>query len=66
MLLTSNGQPYYWGNPTQPAWKPAISGNVVQYGNERLEKINRIVDSRIGRICKKIFYKFRLNKLFRI
>jgi len=66
MLLTSNGQPYYWGNPTQPVWKPSADGAVVNCSNERLEKINRIIDSKIGRFSKKVFYKLRLNKMFKM
>ena len=62
MLLMANSQPFYWSNPSLPVWQQSAQAEV----NPRLEKINRIMDSKLGRVAKKVFYTLRINKLFKI
>lgn len=65
MLLLANGQPYYWNNPTFMSGQPT-ENNVNPYMEERMRRINRLVDSRPGRLAKKIFYGLRINRLFKL
>ncbi len=65
MLLMANGQSFYWNNPSMPSGQP--TGNTTNPSmDERMRKINRIIDSRPGRIAKKMFYGLRINKLFKL
>lgn len=64
MLLMTNGQPFYWNNPTFMSNQPEEV--VLPDNNERMRKINRIIDSRPGRVAKKCFYGLRINKLFKL
>lgn len=64
MLLMANGQPFYWNNPSFPSGQP--TGNSNEAMDERVRKINRIIDSRPGRLAKKLFYGLRINKLFKL
>ena len=53
MLLLTNGQPYYWNNPTMPVYIPT-SGE-PQPVDERLLKIERLLNTFPGRILRKIY-----------
>ncbi|MCI9016662.1 MAG: glycosyltransferase [Clostridia bacterium] len=63
MLLMANGQPYYWNIPTVKSNQPEVG--TITY-DERVVQIRKFLNSRLGRIAKKIFYGFKINKLFKL
>ena len=61
MLLMTNGQPFYWNNPTTPSYIPAADGN-PQNADERVLKIERMLNSFPGRVARKIYRAIRKLK----
>ena len=61
MLLMTNGQPFYWNNPTTPAYLPTAEGE-PQPVDERVLKIERMMDSFPGRVARKIYRGLRKVK----
>lgn len=53
MLLLTNGQPYYWNNPTTPVYIPTTEQ--VQQPDERILKIERMLNSLPGRAARKVY-----------
>lgn len=52
MLLLTNGQPFYWNNPTTPSNIPIENcGQTIP--NERVVKIDRFLNSFVGRVAIK-------------
>ena len=60
MLLLTNGQPYYWNNPSTNVYIPTVKGNPEM--NERMRKVNRILDSLPGRVARKVYRGLRKIK----
>ena len=60
MLLLTNGQPYYWNNPTTPVYVPT-SGE-PQPVDERVLKIERFLNTFPGRVLRKIYRGLRKIK----
>ena len=60
MLLLTNGQPYYWNNPTSAVYIP-IAGETPQV-DERILKIERMLNSFPGRVARKIYRGLRKVK----
>ena len=61
MLLMTNGQPFYWNNPTTPSYTPTADGN-PQNTDERILKIERMLNSFPGRVARKIYRGLRKVK----
>lgn len=61
MLLLTNGQPYYWNNPTTKVYMPTNSNELPKV-DERVLKIERMLNSFPGKICKKIYKLLRKIK----
>lgn len=53
MLLLTNGQPYYWNNPSTPVFLPT-SGE-PQPVDERLLKLERMLNTIPGRMVRKVY-----------
>ena len=53
MLLLTNGQPYYWNNPSTPVYLPT-SGE-PQPVDERILKIERMLNTIPGRMARKVY-----------
>lgn len=53
MLLLTNGQPYYWNNPSTPVFLPT-SGE-PQPVDERLLKLERMLNTIPGRMARKVY-----------
>ena len=53
MLLLTNGQPYYWNNPTVAVYNVSQEGTVQV--DERILKIERMLNSFPGRVARKIY-----------
>ena len=60
MLLLTNGQPYYWNNPTMPVYIPTTGE--VQQPDERILKIERMLNSLPGRAARKVYRGLRKIK----
>ncbi len=60
MLLLTNGQPYYWNNPSTKVYIPTVKGNPEM--DERMRKVNKILDSFPGRIARKVYRGLRRIK----
>lgn len=60
MLLLTNGQPYYWNNPTTPVYIPTTGQ--VQQPDERILKIERMLNSLPGRAARKVYRGLRKIK----
>ena len=54
MLLLTNGQPFYWNNPTVPAFLPTAKNTDIQM-DDRLYKLDRILNTIPGKIARKIY-----------
>ena len=53
MLLLTNGQPYYWNNPTVAVYNASQEGPIQV--DERILKIERMLNSFPGRVARKIY-----------
>ena len=53
MLLLTNGQPYYWNNPSTPVYLPT-SGE-PQPMDERILKIERMLNTFPGKVVRKVY-----------
>ncbi len=67
MLLLTNGQPFYWNNPSTPVYLPTGASNDVEPGitpqmKNRLDKVNRILSSLPGRASLKVYRGLRKFK----
>ena len=58
MLLLTNGQPFYWNNPTTNVYLPTAEGAVPQV-DERIYKLERILNTFPGRIARKVYRVLR-------
>lgn len=61
MLLMTNGQPFYWNNPTTPVYLPTAQGEVPQV-DERVLRIERMLDSVPGKMARKVYRGLRKVK----
>jgi glycosyltransferase involved in cell wall biosynthesis len=61
MLLLTNGQPFYWNNPTTPVFLPTAENTVVQV-DERIYKLERILNTFPGRVARKVYRGLRKVK----
>lgn len=57
MLLTTNGQPYYWNNPTTTVWVPE-NGTP----DPRVEQMDRLLNTFPGKVARKIYRGLRKVK----
>ncbi len=58
MLLLTNGQPFYWNNPSTPSYQPSTEQN------ERLYRLETILNTLPGRIVRKVYRILRRIKHF--
>ena len=62
MLLLTNGQPFYWSNPSMQVFLPTADN--VAYDWERVERFERIMNSFPGRVMRKVYRGLRRIKRF--
>ena len=64
MLMLTNGQPYYWNNPTVPACIPGNDndGALPNQTDERVLKIQRALDTLPGKALRKVYRGLRKVK----
>lgn len=63
MLLLTNGQPFYWNNPTTPIFLPTSDNNVenVQV-DDRVYRLEKILNTFPGKIARKMYRGLRRIK----
>ena len=61
MLLLTNGQPFYWNNPTTNVFLPTADGETPQV-DERIYKLERILNTFPGRVARKVYRGLRKIK----
>lgn len=61
MLLLTNGQPFYWNNPTTQVWLPTVENTVVQV-DDRIYRLERILNTFPGKVARKIYRGLRKIK----
>lgn len=67
-IIANNGPGYLWSNPTLPHSDLTYSQEMPAYDSvvmNRNEELFRIANSRYGKLLIGIFFKLRLNRLFR-
>lgn len=53
MLLLTNGQPFYWNNPSTPVFLP--SGDSNPQVDDRIYKLERLLNTFPGRVARKMY-----------
>lgn len=61
MLLLTNGQPFYWNNPTTPVYLPSAENTNVQM-DDRIYRIDKMLNSLPGRVARKMYRVLRKIK----
>ena len=62
MLLLTNGQPFYWNNPTTQVFLPS-GDTVVEYQvDDRIYRLERILNTIPGKIARKVYRGLRKVK----
>ena len=62
MLLLTNGQPFYWNNPTTQVYLPS-GETVVEYQvDDRIYRLERILNTIPGKIVRKVYRGLRKVK----
>lgn len=62
MLLITNGQPFYWNNPTTQVYLPSGETTVEYQVDDRIYRLERILNTIPGRIARKIYRGLRKIK----
>ncbi len=61
MLLLTNGQPFYWNNPTTQVYLPTTENTVIQV-DDRIYRLERILNTFPGKVARKIYRGLRKVK----
>ncbi len=61
MLLLTNGQPFYWNNPTTPVYLPTNDNTNVQV-DDRIYRLEKILNTFPGKVARKIYRGLRKIK----
>lgn len=61
MLLLTNGQPFYWNNPTTPVYLP-IGENATMQVDDRIYKLEKILNTFPGKVARKLYRGFKKVK----
>lgn len=62
MLLLTNGQPFYWNNPTTQVFLPGGETTVEYQVDDRIYRLERILNTIPGKIARKIYRGLRKIK----
>lgn len=54
MLLLTNGQPFYWNNPTTPVYLPTADNQTIQV-DDRIYRLERILNTFPGKVARKVY-----------
>ena len=61
MLLLTNGQPFYWNNPTTPVYLPTAENQTIQI-DDRIYRLERILNTFPGKVARKAYRGLRKIK----
>lgn len=61
MLLVTNGQPFYWNNPTANVVLPSAEGATVQI-DDRIYRLEKMLNTFPGRVARKVYRGLRKIK----
>ena len=61
MLLLTNGQPFYWNNPTTPVFLPTNEVGNIQV-DDRIYRLEKILNTFPGRVARKVYRGLRKVK----
>lgn len=61
MLLLTNGQPFYWNNPTTPVFLPTNEVENIQV-DDRIYRLERILNTFPGKVARKVYRGLRKVK----
>lgn len=64
MLLLTNGQPFYWNNPTTQVFLPTGNNETVVIQDDRIYRLDRMLNTFPGRVARKIYRGLRKIKHF--
>ena len=62
MLLLTNGQPFYWNNPTTQVYLPSGEAVVKYQVDDRIYRLERILNTIPGKIARKVYRGLRKVK----
>lgn len=62
MLMLTNGQPFYWNNPTTPVYLPTSNNSTNIQMDDRMYRIEKMLNSLPGRAARKIYRVLRKVK----
>lgn len=62
MLLLTNGQPFYWNNPTTQVFLPSGDGNLSVQIDDRIYRLEKMLNTFPGRVARKIYRGLRKIK----
>lgn len=63
MLLLTNGQPFYWNNPTTQVFLPTVENTNVQV-DDRIYRLERLLNTFPGKVARKVYRGLRKVKHF--
>ena len=61
MLLLTNGQPFYWNNPSTQVYLPVADATEVQV-DDRIYRLERILNTFPGKVARRIYRGLRKIK----
>lgn len=61
MLLVTNGQPFYWNNPTANVYLPTADATNIQV-DDRIYRLERMLNTFPGRVARKVYRGLRKIK----
>lgn len=61
MLLLTNGQPFYWNNPTTPVYLPTADNEPIQV-DDRIYRLERFLNTFPGKVARKAYRGLRKIK----
>ena len=62
MLLLTNGQPFYWSNPTMPVFLPTADSQPQPIIDDRIYRLEKFLNTTTGKIARKIYRGLRKIK----
>ena len=62
MLLLTNGQPFYWNNPTANVYLPTTEAGADSQVDDRIYRLERILNTFPGRVARKLYRGLRKIK----
>ena len=62
MLLLTNGQPFYWNNPTTNVYLPTADATNGPQVDDRIYRLEKMLNTFPGRVARKVYRGLRKIK----